>query len=154
MSWFEVYLWTRLDAIEVFFSTFVAISAIAGIITLIFSFISGEAWYSSDRYATDELIQKWNRKPPKFLKWAKINLIIFACCITGEIFVPDKEQAATIYVLPKIANSEIVKQVPEDLNDIYKIGVKSIKESLGAEEEITQIKKDLKELKDGQSKTK
>lgn len=43
------------------------------------------------------------------------------------VLLPSKDGLAMMYVVPKIANSEIAKDLPADLTEIYKDGMKELK---------------------------
>ena len=128
MSGFEVYLWTRLDSIRSF---------IEGLTFLFMLFLAAAIlfyiWAKLDYREHSDYYKR--NSDESYLSLAKkvyfsllIPTIIFSL---GTTLIPTKADVATIYVLPKVANSEIIKQIPEDLNDIYSLGIKEIKKSIG-----------------------
>lgn len=114
MSTFFVYLWTRLSVLIGF-----SITTIIAIITLTIVFTMYSIGEDSDINV-------------RFLK-SKITIILASISILILLFVPSKKDAAVIYVLPKIANSEIVQSIPEDLTELYKVGIKELKDSLSSD---------------------
>ena len=59
-------------------------------------------------------------------------------CAVALAFTPSTKQMAMIKVLPAIANSEIVGEMSADAEEIYRMGIKAIKEALSENKE--QIK--------------
>lgn len=138
MSWFEVYLWTRLDGINNFFGALIVLSSITTITFFIRSFAAPDWFYNHPSSEEENL---FNSRSITYRKWAKRSFVTFLISVTACIITPSKEEAAAIYVLPKVTNSEIVKQIPEDLSEIYKLGIKEIKESIIGEEPAPQTDK-------------
>ena len=46
------------------------------------------------------------------------------------VFIPTTKEMAMIYVLPKIANSEVVKELPEDFKTIKDMAMEKMKDIL------------------------
>lgn len=132
MSSLDVYLWTRLNGINTIFFVISLLAGGFGIWFFIRS-ISKISWFYSNWSSRDE--KDYNKETLRFKRWLKTTLIIFIITVSAQVLIPNREDAATIYVLPKIVNSEIIKQIPDDLDDIYKAGIKGIKKSLKIEEE-------------------
>lgn len=68
----------------------------------------------------------------------KMGKIAFVCFIASSLllcFIPSTKQAAIVKTIPVIANSEAVAEMSKDAKDIYRLGVKSIKEHLGGEKD-------------------
>lgn len=94
MTGWEIYWFTRLDAIHRFF-----------VITLI---VLSIAIPSVGMMAHMEGF--WG----KVRKWIFAGLIIAVISGLGLMFIPTTKEAAVIYLLPKIANNEQVQKVPEN----------------------------------------
>ena len=58
-----------------------------------------------------------------------------AVCAVAIAFIPSTKQMAMIKVLPAIANSEIVGEMSADAKEIYRMGIKVIKEALSENKE-------------------
>jgi hypothetical protein len=58
-----------------------------------------------------------------------------AVCAAAIAFIPSTKQMAMIKVLPAIANSEIVGEMSADAKEIYRMGIKAIKEALSENKE-------------------
>jgi len=97
LTWFDVYLWTRLDVVSAMF----VITAITGLGLL-------------PVYTMLIDIFKWKELKKYFFAQLAIGLLsaFFAMAI------PDSKDFALIYVLPKIVNNEKVQQIPEKLLDL------------------------------------
>lgn len=64
----------------------------------------------------------------------KSGIIAFICAIAFT-FLPNTKQMAMIKVVPMIANSEIARDIPADAKELYKMGIKAIKEQLTIKEQ-------------------
>ncbi len=94
MTGWDVYWFTRLDAIFVFF-VFMAIMLGITLMTVgIVTSIDGE----------------WK----KVKKWFFRGVVAFTVCLLVLMFVPTTKQAAAIYLLPKIVNNNQVQHIPEN----------------------------------------
>jgi hypothetical protein len=69
------------------------------------------------------------------LKVIKIALVCFIASSLFLCFIPSTKQAAIVKAIPAIVNSEAVAEMSKDAKDIYRLGVKSIKEHLGGEKD-------------------
>lgn len=69
------------------------------------------------------------------LKMVKIAFVWFITASLALCFIPSTKQAAIVKAIPAIANSEAVAEMSKDAKDIYRLGVKSIKEHLGGEKD-------------------
>lgn len=118
MSPWLIYLWTRLNAILWISGAglFLGISATVILIGL---------WSDS---RDDDFIEKCKRGVKKLIPINIISLLLL-------LAVPCRKDAAIIYVIPKIANSEIVKEIPEDMTEIYRTGIKELKETIQVRKE-------------------
>lgn len=90
------------QTIQVLFWTFFVIASIACIIY----------FFGND---FDEFIDKF-----KLLKIKKIYLIISIITLIFTCFVPSKEDLVEIYLIPKIANNELIKNVPDYIQQYIK----------------------------------
>ena len=100
MSWFDVYLFTRLDILCSIFQGFaIATTIIGGGVAVVC--LMGAIEEQPE-------ISKIGKMA---LKWAIPFLIFFGL---GSILIPDTKQFAAIYLIPKIANNEQVQQIPEN----------------------------------------
>ena len=88
MTWFDVYLFTRLDNINFFFVMICMLSIVIGCITVLGEKMVKRGWI-------------W---------FAAIALIsgVLSCLI------PTTKEAAAIYLIPKLANNEQVHAIPEN----------------------------------------
>lgn len=69
------------------------------------------------------------------LKMSKIAFVCFIASAISLCFIPSTKQAAIVKAIPAIVNSEAVAEMSKDAKDIYRLGVKSIKEHLGGEKD-------------------
>lgn len=109
MSMMTMYMLTRLDALNFFFSVTCYISAVCTTLGLLFAF-------SEDAF--NEL--------RRAIKYSAIALIISTC---GVILTPSTKQMAAIIVVPKIADSTAVQK---DVPELYSLGVEWLKDKLVA----------------------
>ncbi len=117
MTMMQLYWMTRLDSICAFF---VAVSII---ITIIFVIISS--------VITAISVEEGNEHVPKILKqvWPKLLLcLIFSALM--NIFIPTTKEMAFIYVIPKIANSELAQKMGADFVQIEALATDYIKNKL------------------------
>lgn len=118
LSYNLMYWFTRLDNINNLFKIFGTLGGIvlAGlIVTACFS------WCSSSYDEDSENLHKISKKSCKilFFPW------LFA--ILGLIFVPTSKEMAMIYVVPNIAESQVIKQ---DIPEVYDLGINALKDWL------------------------
>lgn len=114
-SW-QVYWWLKLDGFKDFFATVAFFSFFTAIIT----FIIYKGMSCSEYEDTREQACK--------LKSYKIFAIILIISTILYYILPSTKQMATIYILPKIANSEIAKELPDDLKDMYDMAKEYLKD--------------------------
>lgn len=55
---------------------------------------------------------------------------VFMLCVTVGTLLPSTKQMAMIKIIPRLANNEIVNNLPKDANGLYKLGIEAIKEQL------------------------
>lgn len=64
-----------------------------------------------------------------------ITVPVFAVLLLIGTLIPSTKQMAAIKVIPAIANSEIVGEMPRDAKELYRMGVNAIKEQLTGKEQ-------------------
>lgn len=99
ISAWEVYLFTRLDAVSTAIEVFMILSGILAIGLCCFSIAA--------------TVEEMNCAAT-LRKFAKIVSATCLCLIILKVAVPTTNQFAVIYLLPKIANNEQVQKVPEN----------------------------------------
>ena len=106
-----IYLWTRLDVVNGF--------CIAGLITSMIVFGASLALFDGN----DELDSWWGKVGKK---------TIFALCLFSMllIVIPTKKDAAMIYVIPKIAQSETFNALSNETPEITRLALEALKETL------------------------
>ena len=118
MSYFGIYLWTRLDVV-------LGIFTVAAIILGIITSISGISWsvefndFGSD---TDDA--------KKLMKIFKKALFFLVFAISVIVAVPSKKDAALIYVVPTLAKTETMQEISKATPEITKLGLDVLKETL------------------------
>lgn len=104
-----IYWFTRLDGVVGFCT---AITATAGIITL-FCFV---VWICTfDDVHNGEAIRKVCKRI--FKVFIPIFILFWLCCL----LIPTSKEMAGIYLLPKIANNENVKAIPNKSMEIVNL---------------------------------
>jgi hypothetical protein len=104
ISSFSVYLITLLDGVNVFFAGLMWLSAIILVISI-------SASVSVCGKKDDESIKVFDRSLK--VSMTSIICIIFFGVLT--FLTPNTKEAAAIYLIPKIANNEEVKKLPNNL---------------------------------------
>ena len=115
----EIYWILMLDNIRGFFVMCAIVSAIT---TLVFFLVGAINVDNEDPYRD-------------VLKMGKIAFCCFIAASLSLCFIPSTKQAAIVKAVPALANSEVVAEMSKDAKDIYRLGVKSIKEHLGGEKD-------------------
>lgn len=116
----EIYWLQRLDDIQVMFIVVLVVFGIIGIIALLITMVH---LFSSDKLDKNDF-----KYVKRFLATAIIFVVIAA---SGLVFVPTTEQAAAAYIIPKIANSDLVQEkLPAELKDIYAMCKKYLQHKL------------------------
>ena len=114
MTELQVYLWLMLDNVKSLLGLFGGIPAV--ICTSVA--IAG----------VDELTASQCKKI--------FVVFIIGCLICSfALLTPSSKQYAMIKVFPKIANSEVVQEIPEDMTDMYKMAKEYMKDMLVKEGE-------------------
>lgn len=104
----EIYLFTRLNGIIIVCNIVFVISFLAVVVGLIIIFAT-----AGDTHRGDE------HKLGLRLKNAALIPMIISLC--GLIFIPTSNQAAAIYVVPKLSNNEIAQKLPNEIHEAFKI---------------------------------
>ncbi len=119
MSGFEVYLWLHL--IPVFGTTFIILGSIA-LSIIIGVVIAG--WTGEVTRTNDYCARTWSSKEgkEKAKKWWKAIPVALFILMVGLV-CPSRKTIVLCYVIPAIANSEIVADLPEDLHHLYSEGM-------------------------------
>lgn len=106
MSGFLLYLILLLDNLSVFLTTFAVILSVSFVISVVFYLIHFLMALAEDEL--DDFYECYNKLYFKVCVILVIGLIIFWLLY---IFVPDTKQAVIIYVLPKLAENENIKDI-------------------------------------------
>ena len=112
MSWWMIYLWTRLDIVIGFSILAFIISILALVCALMF------ATYG---FEEERILAK---------RFYKIPLSILIVSILSLLLVPSKDDMALIYVVPKMAQSETFKHITESTPEITKLGLEVLQKEL------------------------
>ena len=115
-----LYWITRLDGINNLF----AITLVFGTFALVILCIANIIANCTPEDADSPVIKKATGK------WIKILLFSWVVALFGNIFVPTSKEMAMIYVVPHLAESQVVKQ---DIPEVYDLGVKALKDWLKKE---------------------
>jgi len=113
MSAWTIYLWTRLDTIvdvlEILWVCALIVVIGAWFITGMQCITEGEDEYKLGKRATK-----------KFFWW----IVLLGALI---VVVPTSKEFAMIYVIPKVANSQVIQK---DVPELYQMAVDALKEKL------------------------
>ena len=113
MTSLMVYLWTRLNYVNGFF------------ILLAIGFLFGAllcGCLSSETYS-DEGSKGLLKKAKKLVLFSLLPVIAFC-------FTPSQKEAAMIYVIPKMAQSETFNAISKETPEITKLALEALKETL------------------------
>ena len=124
MSWWMIYLWTRLDVVIGFSIFAFVISALASFFALMFAIYG----FEEERILAKRIY--------------KIPLSIFIVSFLSLLLVPSKDDVALIYVVPKMAQSETFKHIVESTPEITKLGLEVLQKEL---KEIVDEKKEVEQ---------
>ena len=113
-----LYLWTRLDVFGIGFGLICTILLVLNVIWLPLS--------------QDMDCREFYGFVKKYIKWT-ILLPVFGLLLCG--LLPSKKDMAMIYVVPKLANSQVLQQ---EAGDIYKMAKTALQEYLPKVEEVTK----------------
>jgi hypothetical protein len=110
-----VYFILMLDNIAIASGFFVIFSIIFFIIIFIaYCTDTGENEYCRIHEKTENLTCKMK----KMYSFTKVVLFVFSVTFMLGMFLPSTKQAIAIYLIPKLAQSEYVKQIPQQLEII------------------------------------
>lgn len=113
MSWWMIYLWTRLDTVIGF-----------SIVLMVFSMICLVC-------STPDILSCCSDAERAFFKRAiKPCLVVFIVSILNLLLVPSKDDMALIYVVPKMSQSETFKHIAESTPEITKLGLEVLQKEL------------------------
>lgn len=112
-----LYWITRLDRITATCSTI----TVLGALVLLFLSIG---YYATDNSTKDT---HGHKIIGGILKWF---IPVWLFCLVGMLFIPTSKQMAMIYVVPHLAESQVVKQ---DIPEVYDLGAKALKDWLKKE---------------------
>jgi uncharacterized membrane protein len=128
MSTFEIYWLTRA-------SNFHDVSQVFMVISVIITFVSTLAFFVRYSISLKDGDDEESRKYRSLLKkTSKISGAFSIIFILLYSLIPSTKEVTLIYAIPKITQNETVKQIPEDLNDLYKLGIKELKEMIEEKE--------------------
>ena len=113
MSGWLIYIWTRLNYINAFF-----LLAFAGCILL--AFVNGMCATNEHDKKESEELEKTAKK--HFIR--SLIPIIFFC------LMPSQKEAAMIYVIPQMAQSETFNAISKETPEITKLALEALKETL------------------------
>lgn len=113
MTTLGIYLWTRLDIILFIFVLLTIISLIGLGVVL----------------AHSQMIEMTQDEGTKD-RWIRNLLITFIISLTVAIVIPSKKDAAMIYIIPKMAQSETFKEISNNTPEITKLAIDALKETL------------------------
>lgn len=110
ISGWELYLWSRLGVFgeDTLVAVILGVAVVAGLL-LVYSVSDGfESWgyKEKERRRKRSIVRRQVRK---------LLLFCLVWCVLSAI-TPTKKDAALIYIVPKLANSEVLKQ---EASDIY-----------------------------------
>lgn len=113
MTTLGIYVWTRLDIILFIFVLLTVISLIAiGVIL-----------------THGEMIELTQSKRTKN-RWIRNLFVAFIISLTAVILIPSKKDAAMIYIIPKMTQSETFKEISNNTPEITKLAIDALKETL------------------------
>lgn len=115
---FQLYLILMLDGVRVVTTT---IAIILAIVTFIFGGLSVD----------DSITEEGHRHARKRLKYL---VPVFILSLSAAVFIPNTEQAATIFLAPKILNNEKIQDIGQNgldlANNLLKLSNEYIEKSL------------------------
>lgn len=119
MDYLLIYLWTRLDALQIFFGV---ITFIVGLLLVIIFFMIIVGF---DEDFGDREQQKNGVNCLKFI------IPIFTIILFMFLAIPNKRDALIVYFIPKIAKSDVAIDTLDIVNKLPKVLQKQINEYLG-----------------------
>ena len=113
MDWFTIYLWTRLDTIQV--------------LLCIGTVISGITWVVCSMVWIMATVDGFENDAKKVKPFTKKALLWFVAVVIPFSLIPDSKEFAMMYAIPKVIESKAIKQ---DLPDIYDMAIKQLKKKI------------------------
>ena len=113
MTSLTIYLWTRLNYINGFF-ILLAVGFLA--VAFVYVLIASETY-------DDEEQRGFYKKTQKFVLFSLFPIIAFC-------FTPSQKEAAMIYIIPKMAQSETFNAISKETPEITKLALEALKETL------------------------
>lgn len=123
MTTLGIYFWTRLDIILFIFVLLTIISLIGLGVVL----------------AHSQMIEMTQDEGTKD-RWIRNLLITFIISLTVAVLIPSKRDAAMIYIIPKMAQSETFKEISNNTPEITKLAIDALKETLQGMNKTTKEK--------------
>ena len=131
-----VYWFTRLDGINNLLVGGIIVFGIGGFISAMLSMAAAEAG--------DE---EWMRR--LLFKWAPRCFFICVLCSVLIVFVPTTKEMAAIYILPKIANQDMVEEIGTETREIYGLAKDYLQDLLKkGEETAAEVKEKAEQVKE------
>lgn len=106
MEWWHVYLFTRIDSIKTFFEIVSTFGCIAVAIAYFAVFV-------------ENLIKQWQ---------AHLVCLVWFICLILNMAIPTSKEIAAIYLVPKLAKSDLAKeaqQIPTDAAKLIRLKLES-----------------------------
>lgn len=129
MSYFGIYLLTKLDSFKSLFNAISAACCIALVIStaasLIYSLVKSDEYYGDkDKTLFDHL--------KLAVQGFKLKFIIISTLVVMSInaLIPSTKQAAFIYIAPQIIENGAVKDTIKNIPELAKLGTDYLKELL------------------------
>lgn len=119
MEWWHVYLFTRLDSLNV----------VLALITMSIAFVvllSLWAYFMED-YEDDTVASTLKGN-------MKMTIILFCISVLANVALPTQKEMAAIYLLPKLANTQELQQIPKDTAKLLRLQLDSWIEKLSSSE--------------------
>lgn len=111
-----LYWITRLDSLCALLAFVVIVGIIGSIITLLAYFIN----------------EPFDEEKNQYFRWGKrFGITAFVVFLIG-CFVPSSREVAMFYVVPRIAESDVIKR---DVPELYDMGVSALKDFLATKKE-------------------
>ena len=125
MNWFLVYSLLHLvPTVGAALITIGILVIVLGLIVFCSSFFGGSGSGQLFNGDKDGVARKATRKS------GKRSLIVgIVFCLLGSL-IPSKETVVLCYVIPAVVNSELAQDIPEDLRELYTLGIEELKDSV------------------------
>lgn len=113
MSAMDIYWITRLDSLNLMFWLITILSFLVALLLACVAAGFSVSSFESYSWVTDAMRAERLHNAKIFKRWAILVTIFSVIVGWTSCFIPTTKQAAAIYLLPKIANNEQVKQMPD-----------------------------------------